>query len=327
MDVSIILPCRNEADALPHVLDEARETFDDIEQEYEIIVSDSSIDDSPQIAKDNGAHVVKHDTVGYGRAIKEGIKEATGDRLLIADADHTYDFNDAPRLLENEADLVIGIRNVTRENMSTHHRIGNYLLSTAGNLLFGTDVHDWHCGMRVVNTDTFKQLNCQTDGMEFASEMIIKATRHDTEIGEEPIRYRPRIGESTLDSVNDGWKHLRFLVLNAPERTMYPLAAALLIATAVLDSFAYKLTALLAAFQFATVGLYSEIYLHNVLNDKRTHISLLYDHLDLKRGLLLGLLLGITGAFLLNTFTKIAALLLGLQTITTVFYTSVLGIR
>ena len=133
--ISVVLPCRNEEKALRSVIAEVRDSLS--AYDVEILVSDSSTDSSPSIAESMGVRVVKHDKEGYGRAIKEGVARANGDRVLIADADGTYDFHDAPALLEKDQDLVVGNRRFTPDNMGWLHRVGNTVLSWLSNVLFG----------------------------------------------------------------------------------------------------------------------------------------------------------------------------------------------
>ena len=140
----------------------------------------------------------------------------------MADADLTYDFEEIPRFvaeLDNGADLVIGnrMRNIHPGAMPWHHRyIGNPVLSGFLNMLFRTGVDDAHCGMRAVRRDVLPRLDLRTTGMEFASEMVIRAAKEKLEIRQFAIEYHPRAGESKLSSFRDGWRHLRFLLVHSP---------------------------------------------------------------------------------------------------------------
>ena len=142
--------------------------------------------------------------------------------ILMADADLTYDFNEIPRFLaalEAGADMVIGDRmqNIQPGAMPWHHRyIGNPLLSRLLNLFFHTGVNDAHCGMRAFRREHLERLDLRTSGMEFASEMVVRAAKADLEIDQLPIEYRPRGGESKLSSFRDGWRHLRYLMMHSP---------------------------------------------------------------------------------------------------------------
>ncbi len=140
----------------------------------------------------------------------------------MADADLTYDFEEIPRFLaelDAGADMVIGnrMKNIQPGAMPWLHRyIGNPLLSGFLNLLFRTGVDDAHCGMRALRRDLLPRLDLRTTGMEFASEMVIRAAKEDLDIRQFPIEYHPREGESKLSSFRDGWRHLRFLLVHSP---------------------------------------------------------------------------------------------------------------
>ena len=159
---------------------------------------------------------------GYGSAYLAGFAAARGEYIVMADADLTYDFDEIPRFvaeLEDGADIVIGnrMKNIHPGAMPWHHRyIGNPLLSGFLNLLFRTGVDDAHCGMRAVRRDVLPQLDLRTTGMEFASEMVIRAAKEKLVVRQFPIEYHPRGGESKLSSFRDGWRHLRFLLVHSP---------------------------------------------------------------------------------------------------------------
>ncbi len=159
---------------------------------------------------------------GYGSAYLAGFAAAEGDYIVMGDADLTYDFDEIPRFLaelQDGADMVIGdrMKNIHPGAMPWLHRyVGNPLLSGFLNLLFRTGVSDAHCGMRAVRRDKLPQLDLRTTGMEFASEMVIRAAKEDLDIRQFPIEYHPRGGESKLSSFRDGWRHLRFLLVHSP---------------------------------------------------------------------------------------------------------------
>jgi len=189
----------------------------------EVIVADNdSTDASAELAQLAGARVVHEPRRGYGSAYIAGFGAARGAYILMADADLTYDFDEIPnflRELQDGADMVIGDRmeNIHPGAMPWHHRyIGNPLLSGLLNLLFHTGVSDAHCGMRAFRRDRLETLQLRTTGMEFASEMVVRAAKERLDIREIPIEYHPRGGESKLSSFRDGWRHLRFLLLHSP---------------------------------------------------------------------------------------------------------------
>ena len=224
MRYSIVLPCRNEEASLGICIEKIRTAMQRLsESSYEIIVADSSSDKSPEIARNMGVMVVKHDKEGYGNACLEGLKHATGDYIILGDADDTYDFLELPRLLSHAEgeDLVLGRRDhIHKDAMPFLNRyIGNPLLSWILRLRFGSGIKDAHTGMRVIRRDALKILDLKTTGMEFASEMIIKAIENGLRMKEVPIHYYPRKGKTKMRRLPDGWRHLRFMLLhNASHR-------------------------------------------------------------------------------------------------------------
>jgi glycosyltransferase involved in cell wall biosynthesis len=221
--ISIVIPCLNEAASIERCVTEARAVLDGNGFRGEVIVADNgSTDGSAELAERAGARVVHERRRGYGSAYLAGFDAASGDYIVMADADLTYDFADIPRFvaeLDGGAQLVMGNRmdNIQPGAMPWHHRyIGNPVLTGVLNLFFRTGVRDAHCGMRAVRRDVLTQLDLRTTGMEFASEMVIRAAKEKLEITEIPIEYHPREGESKLSSFRDGWRHLRFLLVHQP---------------------------------------------------------------------------------------------------------------
>jgi glycosyltransferase involved in cell wall biosynthesis len=221
--LSIVMPCLNEAGSIAECVRRARATLAANGIDGEVIVVDNgSEDDSPWLARTAGARVISERRRGYGNAYRTGLAAARGRYILMVDADLTYDLEDAPRFLaelEAGADMVIGDRmsQIDPGAMSWSHRyVGNPLLSGFLNLLYRTPVSDAHCGMRALRRDVVARLDLRTSGMEFASEMVIRAAKEQLDVREFPIRYHARCGESKLSSVRDGWRHLRFLLLHSP---------------------------------------------------------------------------------------------------------------
>jgi glycosyltransferase involved in cell wall biosynthesis len=221
--VSVVIPCLNEEASIERCVTEALEALDRQEWVGEVIVADNgSDDDSARIAKAAGALVVHEDRRGYGSAYLAGFAAAAGDYIVMVDADLTYDFSDIPRFvdeLDKGADLVMGnrMKGIEPGAMPWLHRyVGNPLLSGILNLFFSTGVRDAHCGMRAVRRDVLPNLDLRTTGMEFASEMVVRAGKERLAIAEIPIHYHPREGESKLSSFRDGWRHLRFLLVHSP---------------------------------------------------------------------------------------------------------------
>jgi glycosyltransferase involved in cell wall biosynthesis len=221
--VSVVIPCLNEAGTIEQCVRSARRALDAGGIAGEIIVADNGSEDgSGELAAAAGAHVVLEPERGYGSAYLAGLAAARGRYIVMADADLTYDFDEIPRFvaeLEAGADVVIGNRmgNIKPGAMPWHHRyIGNPLLSGFLNLLFRTGVDDAHCGMRALRRDVLPRLDLRTTGMEFASEMVIRAAKEKLVIRQFAIEYHQRGGESKLSSFRDGWRHLRFLLVHSP---------------------------------------------------------------------------------------------------------------
>ena len=218
-ELSVILPCRNEEAALGSCITQIKKTIKRHNINAEIIVSDSSTDSSPKIAKQHKVKLIRHNKEGYGIACLEGFKHTKGKYIFIADADGSYDFNEIPKFLnqlKDGHDLIIGNRfkgKIEKKAMPFHHRyIGNPALSFILRIFFKTKVHDIHSGMRAISQKVLKKLNLKTTGMEFASEMIIQAAKKNIKIKEVPINYYRRLGTSKLKSFSDGWRHLKFML-------------------------------------------------------------------------------------------------------------------
>lgn len=214
-ELSIILPCRNEALALGFCLKKIDAIIRQHRLSAEIIVSDSSTDESAAIALRFGARVLQHGLPGYGRACLAGFSAARGRYIFLADADATYDFSEIKRFLDRlrqGCDIVIGNRlagTIAAGAMPVMHRyVGNPLLSAMVRFLFGANVSDVHCGMRALRRDIVSALNLRASGMEFASEMIIRAAQQHRLITELPINYFTRLGKSKLHPYTDGWRHV-----------------------------------------------------------------------------------------------------------------------
>ncbi len=221
--LSVVIPCLNEAENIEHCVRTAREVLKRNGIDGEVLVVDNaSEDDSAKLAADAGARVVYERRRGYGSAYLAGFAAATGRYIVMADADLTYDFNEIPRFvaaLDEGAELVMGDRmdNIHPGAMPWLHRyVGNPILTGLLNLFFRTGIKDAHCGMRALRRDVLPRLDLRTTGMEFASEMVIRASKEHLRIAEFPIEYHPRGGESKLSSFRDGWRHLRFLLVHSP---------------------------------------------------------------------------------------------------------------
>jgi glycosyltransferase involved in cell wall biosynthesis len=221
--VSVVIPCLNEAGNIEACVTAALEAIVRMGVNGEVVVADNdSEDDSAELAERAGARVVLERRRGYGSAYLAGFAASRGRYIVMADADLTYDFNEIPRFvaeLENGAEMVIGDRmdNIKPGAMPwLHQYIGNPILTGLLNLFFRTGISDAHCGMRALRRDVLPRLDLRTTGMEFASEMVIRASKENLRIAEFPIEYHPRGGESKLSSFRDGWRHLRFLLVHSP---------------------------------------------------------------------------------------------------------------
>jgi glycosyltransferase involved in cell wall biosynthesis len=221
--VSVVIPCLNEEGTIERCVRKALDVLTEHGIVGEVIVADNdSEDQSARLAAEAGAIVVHEPERGYGSAYMAGFAAARGRYIMMADADLTYDFEEIPRFLgelDGGADMVIGnrMKNIQPGAMPWLHRyVGNPLLSGFLNLLFRTGVDDAHCGMRALRRDRLPQLDLRTSGMEFASEMVIRAAKEKLVLRQFPIEYHPREGESKLSSFRDGWRHLRFLLLHSP---------------------------------------------------------------------------------------------------------------
>jgi len=232
--VTVVIPCLNEAMNIAQCVRQAWYALESNDIPGEVVVADNgSTDGSARLAAHVGARVVHEPRRGYGSAYRAGFAAAAGRYIVMADADLTYDFSEIPRFverLEGGAELVMGDRmdNIHPGAMPWLHRyVGNPVLTGLLNALFRTGVNDAHCGMRAVRRDVLPRLALRTTGMEFASEMVIRASQESLQIDQFPIEYRPRGGQSKLSSFRDGWRHLRFLLVHSP-RHLFLLPGALM---------------------------------------------------------------------------------------------------
>jgi glycosyltransferase involved in cell wall biosynthesis len=222
-DISVILPALDEEKTIAACISKIQKVFREQNLRGEILVSDSSKDSTPHIARNSGARVIRPERAGYGNAYLAAFREARGRVIVMGDADDTYDFSDIPRLLEpleKGADLVVGSRfkgEISPGSMTPLHQyIGNPLLTWVINAIYRTRFSDTHTGFRAITRSALSRLNLSTGGMEFASEMLIRASEQGLSVVEVPIRYYPRQSPSKMHSFADGWRHLRFVLLMRP---------------------------------------------------------------------------------------------------------------
>jgi len=223
-EISVVIPCLNEEDAVDAVVDQAFEGIRRSGRPGEVIVVDNaSTDRSAEVAAEHGATVVREERPGYGSAYLAGLAVAQGDFIVMGDADETYPMQDLAPFVERLAegdDLVMGSRfegTIHGEAMPWLNRhVGNPILTGLLNILFGVKISDAHCGMRAVRKDALPTLDLHSTGMEFASEMVFKAFRRKLRVSEIPIDYYPRVGESKLNRFGDAWRHVKFMLLYSP---------------------------------------------------------------------------------------------------------------
>jgi glycosyltransferase involved in cell wall biosynthesis len=225
IQVSIVMPCLNEAETVATCVMKAREWLSRTGVSGEVLVVDNgSTDSSRELAAAAGAHVIREQQRGYGHALLRGLSEARGDVLVMGDADDTYDFSrldELVRPLEQGADLVLGNRftgGIRPGAMPWAHRyIGSPVINLVIRRFIGLRIGDSQSGFRAFTRGAFERLRLRAGGMEFASEMLVNAARQGMTVAEVPAPYSVRLGESKLNTVRDGWRHLRFLLLAAPD--------------------------------------------------------------------------------------------------------------
>jgi glycosyltransferase involved in cell wall biosynthesis len=245
MEVTILMPCLNEAETLADCIAAAQRGLSNAGIEGEILIADNgSTDGSQDLARKLGARVVDVPEKGYGNALRHGMEAAHGRFLIMGDSDRSYDFAEIKPFVEklrSGADLVMGCRmpagggKIIPGAMPWKHRwIGNPALTFIGRLLFRCPAHDFHCGLRALTKEAFHKMDLRTTGMEFASEMVIKASLRGLRIEEVPITLHKdgRSRPPHLRSWRDGWRHLRFMLLFSPRwLLLYPGLAMLLAGT------------------------------------------------------------------------------------------------
>lgn len=223
VDVSVVLACLNEEATVASCVEKALAWFERAGLQGEVVVVDNgSSDRSREEAGRAGARVIDERRRGYGAAHLRGFAEARGDVIVMADADDTYDLLDLDPLLEplrHGADMSVGnrLRDLQPGAMTWSHRfIGTPAITFLLGLFAGARLGDSQCGLRAFTREAYERMELRSLGMELASEMILKAYRRGLKVAEVPVSYAPRVGESKLDTMRDGWRHLRFLLLHTP---------------------------------------------------------------------------------------------------------------
>jgi hypothetical protein len=323
-EVSVVMPCLNEARTVGTCVAKARACLEKLGVNAEVIVADNgSTDGSQDLARAEGARVIPVTKRGYGSALQGGIAAARGQYVIMGDADDSYDFTDlgpfVDRLRKGD-ELVMGNRfkgGIKPGAMPWMHRyIGNPVLSGILNLFFKTPVGDAHCGLRGFRKESYEKLNLTTPGMEFASEMVVKASLTKQKISEVPTTLSPdgRDRAPHLRSFRDGWRHLRFLLLMCPVWLYLIPSAALLaaglavmawvtpgpvaIAGIVLDVHTMLLGSLcvVLGYQALWLGAYAKIHgWTSGLLPADTFSLRVFDHMYLERGVVAGVALLLAG--------------------------------
>jgi len=319
LDISVVMPCLNEAESVGTCVAKAFEGIRLSGLVGEVVVADNgSWDGSVEIARRAGARVVHQPLRGYGNAYRKGFAEARGQIVVMGDSDDSYDFTQIPALiapLQAGADYVLGSRfrgQIKPGAMTWSHRhIGNPILTGMLNLLFGLKSSDAHSGLRAFRREALQQLSLSCEGMELASEIVVKAARAGLDVAEVPIVYHPRTGESKLQSLPDAWRHMRFLLLLSPLHVfIWPgllLFGAGFSAQALLlglgsSQLGLRLSALavcvmLLGMQLLVLGLFAKTYARHVGLEAESPASRFVERVfTLERGLLVSFVLGLLGA-------------------------------
>ena len=318
MELSIVMPCLDEAETLEICVRKAQRFLREQGIEGEVIVADNgSTDGSQQIARRLGARVVPVAARGYGIALIGGIQAASGKYVIMGDADDSYDFSDLSAFigkLRQGYALVMGNRfrgRIRPGAMPPLHRyLGNPLLTAIGRLFFRSEAGDFHCGLRGFDRQAILSLDLRTTGMEFASEMVVKAALHDLSITEVPITLYPdgRSRPPHLRSWRDGWRHLRFLMLYSPRWLfLYPgiflgLAGLVVMGWLILGpraigrvtldvhTLVYAALAVSLGYQSVIFAIFTKVFaVSEGLLPADPRLTRLFDYVTLESGLLLGL--------------------------------------
>ena len=324
-EISVVVPCLNEEDAVGTVVDQAWQGIRDSGRRGEVIVVDNaSTDRSAEVAAEYGAIVVREERPGYGSAYLAGLAVARGDYIVMGDADATYPMRELAPFVERLAsgnDLVVGSRfegTIHGEAMPWLNRhVGNPILTGLLNILFGVKISDAHCGMRAVRRDALEALDLHSTGMEFASEMVFKAFRRKLRVSEIPIDYYPRVGESKLNRFGDAWRHVRFMLLYSPS-WLYFVPGIILLVIGIVGAIALAagpvtilgrtwqihslflcMFAILLGTQVVQLGIFARAFAYAHLGETDALVERARDRLRLEHGLAGGGILLLTGTAML----------------------------
>jgi glycosyltransferase involved in cell wall biosynthesis len=376
-EISIIIPCLNEEMAIAACLLEIKETINRDNLLVEVIVVDNnSKDKTAEIVKSfqldwPELFLVREEREGYGLAYLKGFSVARGKYIFMADGDGSYDFSEINffiNKLKAGFDFVVGNRfsgKMARRAMSWSHRyVGNPFLSFLVKFFFSVKINDIHCGARAISRTALDKINLHTGGMEFASEMIIKASQKSLKITEVPIKYRPRLGNSKLNSITDGWRHLRFILLYSPLFLfLIPGLIMLFLGIIFMAIFYFSNPVLfgihlyihpmflfsvliIIGYQLILFSGFSKVYAITHLGDSNLRIEKLFKWFTIEKAGLIGILMILLGAFIYglifinwvssgfsslneikNSVVALTLLVLGMQTFFSAFMFSILGIK
>ncbi|MGI9431553.1 MAG: glycosyltransferase family 2 protein [Myxococcota bacterium] len=328
LEVTFVMPCLDEAETLAGCIQAARACIERHGLDAEIVVADNgSSDGSQEIARAEGARVVDVPEPGYGSALMGGFEAARGRYLVMGDADQRYDFGEAIAMIEamrDGADLVMGSRfrgEIRSGAMPWLHRyIGNPVLTFVGRLLFPTKISDFHCGLRGLTRKAYEEMGLRTTGMEFASEMVVKAVSREMNVAEVPITLHPdgRSRPPHLRSWRDGWRHLRFLMVLSPRWSLFVPGGLLVLlggflmallglgplrlASVTLDIHTMMAASILVivGYQAMTTGIAARIYaVEEEIGPPAPWLQSAFRHFTLERGILAGLALASAGGLVI----------------------------
>jgi glycosyltransferase involved in cell wall biosynthesis len=324
IELSVVMPCLNEEAGIGGCIEQIALALAKHKIAGEIIVADNgSTDRSREISCGLGAQVVVVEEKGYGSALMAGIAAARGKYIVMGDSDGSYDFAQIPAFLSelrSGYDLVMGNRFQGRIQAGAmpplHKYLGNPVLTGIGRVFFKTNCHDFHCGLRGFTKTAYERMRLRTTGMEFASEMVVKASLLDLRTCEIPttLSRDRRTGRSHLRSWHDGWRHLRFLLLYSPRWLfLYPgltfLFAGLAIAVWLLSSsgrggpifldlhaLLYAVAAILVGFQVVLFAVFTKIFaITEGLHPHDPKLDRVFQFFNLEKGLLSGAVLLVIG--------------------------------
>jgi glycosyltransferase involved in cell wall biosynthesis len=365
LELTVVLPCLNEAETLAVCVDKALAALRENGITGEVVVADNgSTDGSQAIAVEHGARLVPVPMRGYGAALNAGIQAARGKYVLMGDADDSYEFAHIPRFLaelRGGADLVMGNRfrgGIGPKAMPPLHRyLGNPVLSLLGRVLFRAPIGDFHCGMRAFSKDAYERLELRTTGMEFASEMVVKASLLGQKMTEVPTTLQKdgRSRPPHLKTWRDGWRHLRFLLMYSPRWLfllpgLLPAERPLGHVNLGVDTLAYASAAVLLGFQLVFFGVAAKVFaITEGLLPEDEAFDRWFRYVTLETGLMVGVVLVLVGvgiavssvvgwshagygalppvAMMRRTLPAMLCLMLGTEVCFASFFLSLLGLK